>query len=520
MLAGEITEGASDWLAILDLDYRGRGGFGGGRFLLESELEGTLVNLPPPMGKPASERRKFAIEAELDPREPLVLHLTYGAVGTAVFALDRSGDDKLRIGRGVLRFGPGEARLPGDPGFWIWGALPEVDLRDWARILRTRREPNDLGDVSDLMKEVSLRIGRVSHGSAEVQDARLTLRRTSTGWRGQLDADRVSGNVYAPFDVAREALRIDLARLQLDLPGRGDEEPAPSSEEFDIDPRQLPSLEMKVKNLEVNGKSLGTVSLSGKKGPTGLTLDSIRVESDELRADGWGFWLREKERTQVGVGFDLQSSNLGRLLADLGLNPSLEKGEAEIRADLKWKGTPFSPRLTDLQGSLSGTVRKGRIVQVDPGVGRLFGLVNLGALQRRLTLDFSDMFDEGFAFDIFRASFKLASGSATTDDAFIDGPAASIAIRGRTGLIERVYDQEVTVTPHVSTGLPVAAALAGGPTVGAAALVAQQILGKQIDKISRTTYRIQGPWEEPSISQVSVEAADDAGGRSWNPFLQ
>jgi uncharacterized protein YhdP len=51
-------------------------------------------------------------------------------------------------------------------------------------------------------------------------------------------------------------------------------------------------------------------------------------------------------------------------------------------------------------GSVSINIDKGVILEAQPGaMGRLFGLLSLQSLPSRLTLDFSDIFADGFAFD-------------------------------------------------------------------------------------------------------------------------
>ena len=50
----------------------------------------------------------------------------------------------------------------------------------------------------------------------------------------------------------------------------------------------------------------------------------------------------------------------------------------------------------------------------------------------------------------------------------------------------------------------VAAALAVSPPVGAAVLVAQQLLGKELDKMTQYRYEVVGPWEEPTINFVRL----------------
>ena len=93
-------------------------------------------------------------------------------------------------------------------------------------------------------------------------------------------------------------------------------------------------------------------------------------------------------------------------------------------------------------------------------------------------------------------------GSAYTSDSSLEGPAARIDIMGRTDLSERRYDQYVTVTPRVSSTIPVAAALAGGPGVGAAVLLAQQLVGKRLEAIASYQYQVRGPWDDPEITRI------------------
>jgi len=138
-------------------------------------------------------------------------------------------------------------------------------------------------------------------------------------------------------------------------------------------------------------------------------------------------------------------------------------------------------------------------------VGRLFGLLNLGALQRRLTLDFTDLFKEGYSFDRIDGRFSIGDGEAQAEEVTIVGPAADLAITGRTGLLTQDYDQVVTVTPEISTTLPLAGALAGGPVVAAALLVAEQVMGKEVNKLIRYQYRVTGSWSDPQIERVQTQ---------------
>jgi len=146
---------------------------------------------------------------------------------------------------------------------------------------------------------------------------------------------------------------------------------------------------------------------------------------------------------------------------------------------------------------------RGNFIKAEPGIGRIFGLLNVSALQRRLSLDFSDLTREGFGFDIIEGNFDLDQGDAYTNDLQIKGPGARIDIAGRIGLGDESLDQLVTVTPSISSALPVAGVLAGGPVGGAAMLLAQGLIGKQLNEASQRQYLIKGQWDDPELIRLA-----------------
>ena len=52
-----------------------------------------------------------------------------------------------------------------------------------------------------------------------------------------------------------------------------------------------------------------------------------------------------------------------------------------------------------MSGELLLSASKGRFVKIDPGIGKLLAVVSLQILPKVVTLDFRDMFSQGFAFD-------------------------------------------------------------------------------------------------------------------------
>jgi uncharacterized protein YhdP len=114
----------------------------------------------------------------------------------------------------------------------------------------------------------------------------------------------------------------------------------------------------------------------------------------------------------------------------------------------------------------------------NPAPGRVLGLLGIGQLPRRLTLDFRDFFDKGFAFDSITGDVRLANGSARSDNIAIKGPAADILVRGSADLRSQRFDQTVDVLPKSGGLLTAVGALAGGPVGAAVGAVANAVLDK------------------------------------------
>ena len=125
--------------------------------------------------------------------------------------------------------------------------------------------------------------------------------------------------------------------------------------------------------------------------------------------------------------------------------------------------------------------------------------MSIVALPRRLSLDFSDVFNKGFGFDKIAGTFRIDDGQTYTCDLSLEGPAADIGIIGRTGLKNRDYDQVAVVSANFGNTLPIVGAVVAGPQVAAALLVFSQIFKKPLQEVGQVYYAISGSWDEPVI---------------------
>jgi uncharacterized protein YhdP len=171
---------------------------------------------------------------------------------------------------------------------------------------------------------------------------------------------------------------------------------------------------------------------------------------------------------------------------------------------LSWPGGPAEDFLAGLDGEVGLRFGAGTLADVEPGAGRVFGLMSVVALPRRMSLDFSDVFDKGFAFDTIIGTFNIEKGQAYTCNLSLEGPAADVVIVGRAGLATRDYEQTALVSANVGNTLPIVAAVVAGPQVAAALLIFSQIFKKPLQEVGQIYYGIDGSWDEPIIEVATV----------------
>ena len=137
----------------------------------------------------------------------------------------------------------------------------------------------------------------------------------------------------------------------------------------------------------------------------------------------------------------------------------------------------------------------GQFLKADPGVGRLLGVLSLQALPRRISLDFRDVFSEGFAFDSAVGSVRIQSGVMHTDGFKLAGPAAAVDITGDVDLARETQQLRVRVQPSLSSSVSAGAAalFIANPLVGAA--VGATVSAVLFPSAARRSDRVLAPGE-------------------------
>ena len=330
-----------------------------------------------------------------------------------------------------------------------------------------------------------------------------------------MNTDSLNG---APLSAPMVVSRIVLSLAFLALAACSSKPPIEKSiatEVSSMTPADFPDFDVSVERLVYNKAKLGQLALQASKLPGNrYRVETLSVSSELLDMSLTGNWEMQGGQQLSSMELKVNEGKMDRLMRLFGYQKSIEDGVLSGGLRVSWPGAlwDFSPATAE--GKLRLKIEDGQLLEVEPGAaGRVLGLTSVNNLPRRLLLDFSDIYEEGFSFDKIKGTFTLDGGNAYTNDLYVDGPAAKIEISGRIGLADEDYDELVTVTPQVSTGLSLAGTLAGGPAVGAVIIVAETLLDDKLGPLSRIgqkQYSVTGPWSDPVIKKLGSSDAQTA----------
>jgi uncharacterized protein YhdP len=477
---------------------------------IDSNLSGLGVTLPEPLGKGVADERPLQVALEIDD-EQLLSRTAYGDV-RALIRL-RQSDDGWTLDRGGVRADGVAPALPGHRGLRIEGNVQHFVLDDWLALRGTDSNPgaaprddDDGPKLSDYLQAANVRVADFQIFGYRFADLRGVLQSTQSGWRVDVSGD-TAGQVLIPESfTGSQPLRATMERLVLNKVPAPEDAAKQADDDEELDPRNLPNMQIYVGSLLLGTRVVGAVDLKATRAPQGIRFDNATILAESARAEAQGEWLKTVDGLRSTLDATIESKDVAATLKSLSYTPFIEAKRGAIKADLAWNGGYDSNILEHASGAIRVEAETGQIVNLQPGAGRVLGLFSVGALPRRLALDFSDLTEKGLAFDTIHGDFELRDGNAFTNNLLLRGPAAEIGIAGRTGLGTRDYDQTAVVTGNLGASLPVAGALAGGPVVGAAVLLFSQVFKEPLKGITRGYYRITGPWDAPVVERV--DAAD------------
>jgi uncharacterized protein (TIGR02099 family) len=473
---------------------------------LESSLVGTALSLPAPMRKAAATALPTSIETAL----PLGSGDIVVGFGNLMALRARSGNGQTGV-RVVLGADRVDEAAPVS-GLVATGRTDALDAIDWIALTRG----GDGGSKLPLQR-IDVTARRLQLVGGTFPDTHVVVVPAARGAIAiQAEGASLQGALLVPANES-EAIAGRMQRVFWRPPAtpaagaNGGTAASPAtpartaSAADDVDPAKIPGLTIDIDELRLGDARLGSAKVRTRATATGMRIEQLQTRAPKQRIDLSGDWTGRGASANTHLKLDIGSDDFGALLAGFGMGNRLGGGEGTVKFDAGWPGSPVAFKLDGLEGSLHLDAREGRLLEIEPGAGRVLGLLSLAQLPRRLTLDFRDFFSKGFAFNEMKGTVRFGNGRAHSDKLVIDGPAATIDIRGAANLQAQSYDQTIEVRPKAGNLLTAIGAVAGGPVGAAIGAAANVVLSKPIGSMAAKTYRVTGPWKEPKVEVISRE---------------
>lgn len=464
---------------------------------IDSDLAGMEVLLPPPLGKSPDVPAPTHLQISFPDEGRLDLHGRSGEQSDWYFSY-RDSDGELAFDRGTVAIGGSVASLPDIAGLTVSGQATAVRLDDW---LNLSSGETDGGGLVDEIQRIELQLDDFYAYGQHLIDHRIRVERAPEDWLIDIRGDLVAGSLTVPFDFSGDRpLRLDMDKLILQ---GGDE-----AESEQGDPREMPAAIIEADEFALGTMQFGSLQANISRIEEGLSLDSAVTQDPSFGFSGNGRWvidLLDEAGQRSYLTGKVAGTDVDAAMQKLGFDPGIDGSRFAIDLDLSWSGGPTEDYLASLDGQVNIDFGTGQLKEVEPGAGRVFGLMSIVALPRRLALDFRDVFQKGLGFDAIKGNFRIVNGTTYTCDLSLNGPAVAIGVVGRAGLVTRDYNQAAIVSANFGSALPVVGAVVAGPQVAAAMLIFSQIFKKPLDELGQVYYKVGGSWDEPEIEVSDAE---------------
>ena len=454
---------------------------------IESTLQGVSSSLPEPFNKTTADSLPLVFE-----RKPGTAgrDLTTLSLGEVLRLQLQRRTDQNAIERGAIAIGGAALRMP-EKGIAVAVQAKRLDADFW----RSLANGGNGGGGAELpITQAELRTDELIAFGRSIANLRLAASRSGNAWKADLRSRDASGTLE--WD-GRGAGRISGRLAQLVLNEAATTTAGGSHEA----PEEMPAIDLVIDRFVFHGKEFGTVKLKAENAKDGFWNAKVDINNEDASLGGEGRWRPSSTAPETRLDFKLTAKSIEKLLDRMGYPDALRRGAGNAEGSLSWSGSPVGIDYPSLAGRVKFEATNGQFNKLEPGVGRLLGVISLQSLPRRLTLDFRDIFSEGFAFDAIAGEAAVTRGIMETKNLHIYGPAAKVSMSGSVNLAAETQDLRVRVQPTIGETVATGVLLAH-PATGAATWLINKLFGNPLDQAFSFEYAVTGPWADPKVEKV------------------
>ncbi|MDD2760088.1 MAG: AsmA-like C-terminal region-containing protein, partial [Methylomonas sp.] len=492
-LQGDAAKGVFSYFALLTLPYASESAW----LNIGSTLAGVKIEAQAGLGKTADEEVPLRLDFELAEGATLPLKLQYGEQLQGYFLIDKHSE---RLHSGHVVFGQGQATRFDVAGLKVDIRQPVFDLSEAVGAFAAK----DSVGLPPL-KEITIDAGQLIWQGKDLGAFDCRFQRHDQRWQGSIDAAMAKGYFTIPEQLGGgNRIKLDMDYLNLSAMDKFD------LEATDEAVTELPLIDIDSRQLLWRSVDFGRLQLQTERLANGIHFKKIQMRGGNGQIDLTADWLKQAGGSATQVRGHLKMDGFGKFLSQLGYTDDIKETSADIQFRGGWRGGPHQFAMSALDGQLQLDLTDGRISSIEPGFGRLLGLIAMEQWVKRLSLDFSDIYREGLDFDQIKGRFRIKDGQAFTDDLTVDAVAATFNIDGLTNLVDKAVNLRVSVIPKSSGAVPIAGTIVGG----IASIITQVVTDDYKEGyFFGSQYQLSGNWGNVEVTPLHDE--DGLVNKTW-----
>ena len=493
--------GTSDWQANVSL-LLPEDGFSYNANIY-STMQGVTSNLPAPFAKPDGTIKRLAITSVGDEKASTIKAM----LGDDIAFDGVLPHQEMQFSRAHLALGSSEFSGRGI-GFSISADLPYIDLGNWYTVVdELIGQPDQQEEQSNSLLAVPQRLfistPKLNVAGQTLNNVDIVAKQNNHNWLMDVDSTEARASIHIYEDFLNRGVRVEADYINLPQWSSAAESSLPALDKWKA--ASLPPVYARCKTCTLLGNNLGEVILDVVRGEQGMIIRQLSAANRYTQLKASGRWDTQSQTTSLNG--TLNSDDVGRMLQELNINSGIKDSAAAINFALNWPDSPMDFSVAQLNGNIDWRLTDGYLSDLSDQGSRIFTLFSLNSLVRKLSLDFRDVFAQGFFYDDMSGTLKVTQGKASTNDTIIDGGAGEITINGVTNLVAQKLNYDVSFTPNVTGNLPVLVYFLASPPTALAALAIDQVL-TSAKVISNVNYKVTGTWDNPEFTEMGRDSKE------------
>ncbi len=522
-------DGELQFQGDLSLYQHHNGGFSY-QFNIDSNLQQIQLKLPLPYNKASQVKvpLKISVAGQL---EQSTFNASYGDQLSFFGVLKH---DTSHFSRAHIVLGNEQMLLPMD-GFHITTKLAQADFNVWQPLISdiidtvsTVDEPKHARGLVENAPALFSTPERIRGAIAKLDFLGQTLNNVSFNlldkthwWLLQLNAKETRSRIKFYPDWLEQGVDInaDFIHLTTDIDNKTESDANGSitsalSHEHVFD--KIPKINLNCDRCQIDKLNLGQVNLSlTRRGSNVIKIEHFNAKREQAQFSLSGEWQKKGKLSTTSITGELALKDIEYELEQLGYGSIIRDSGGKLNFDLNWQGGPHDFGFTDLNGELNARVDDGYLAEVSDKA-RIFSVLSLQSIVRKLTLDFRDIFSDGMFYKDIKGDYHIKEGVLYTDNTRMNGTAGNLYIKGNTSFVTNILDYKMSYKPNLTSSLPVLAWIATlNPVVFLAGVAIDQVITSQV--VSEFNFELTGSVSEPNFREVNRKSRDVSVGRSTPP---